>query len=295
MLMLTRSLCCSLPPYTQDDITDAPTRLGAFLDSSLVNTINLLPEEIMTTIVSREIHLKSRASGLPTADNFVLKQIQLEPLSDQQVLVRNLYLSVDPYMRGRMNDVKSEMIPPFELGQPLEGAAVGEVVESRAEAFKVGDIVTSNLGWREYAIAQPSILRQVGREVQPLSVHLGVLGMTGLTAWVGLNLVEVKAGETIFISGAAGAVGSVAGQLAKLRGCRVIGTAGSAEKIRFLKEECGFDFAFDYKTGTVLEQLNQAAPDGIDVYFDQCGERNAGSRDHSFTGAWSDHCLWEHL
>jgi NADPH-dependent curcumin reductase CurA len=179
-------------------------------------------------------------------------------------------MSVDPYMRGRMNDGKS-YVPPFELGKPLDGGAVGEVIESRAKEFKPGDAVTSNFGWREYFIASPKELHPVSREVQPLSVYLGALGMTGLTAWVGLNLVEVKAGDVIFISGAAGAVGSVAGQLAKLRGCRVIGSVGSIEKVYFLREECGFDVAFDYKTGPVVEQLKVEAPDGIDVYFDNVG------------------------
>jgi NADPH-dependent curcumin reductase CurA len=221
-------------------------------------------------MTSREIRLAFRPKGIPAADNFALARVELEPLQDQQVLVRNLFMSVDPYMRGRMNDRKS-YVPPFELGKPLDGRAVGEVIESRAKEFKRGDAATSNFGWREYFIASPKDLHLVRREVQPLSVYLGVLGMTGMTAWVGLNLVEVKAGDVIFISGAAGAVGSVAGQLAKLRGCRVIGSTGSLEKVRFLREECGFDIAFNYKAGPVLEQLNLAAPDGIDVYFDNVG------------------------
>ena len=224
----------------------------------------------MTDIMSREIRLASRPIGLPTAENFTLTQTELAPLQDGQVLVRNLYMSVDPYMRGRMNDGKS-YVPPFELGKPLEGGAVGEVIQSRSPQFQPGDAVTSNLGWREYFIATPQALHLVSREVQPLSVYLGALGMTGMTAWAGLNLVEVKAGDIIFISGAAGAVGTVAGQLAKLRGCHVIGSAGSMEKVRFLHEECGFDSAFDYKAGPILEQLSLAAPDGIDVYFDNVG------------------------
>jgi NADPH-dependent curcumin reductase CurA len=169
-----------------------------------------------------------------------------------------------------MNDGKS-YVPPFELGRPLDGRAVGEVIESRAREFKTGDAVISSLGWREYFIASPKDLHPVSRDIQPLSVYLGALGMTGMTAWLGLNLVEVKANDVIFISGAAGAVGNVAGQLAKLRGCRVIGSAGSAEKVKFLREECGFDIAFNYKVGPVLEQLNLEAPDGIDVYFDNVG------------------------
>ena len=224
----------------------------------------------MSKIASREIRLASRPNGMPTADNFTLAQTELEPLRDQEVLVRNLFLSVDPYMRGRMKDRKS-YVPPFELGKALEGGAVGEVFESHAREFKPGDVVTSNFGWREFFVASPKELHPVSREVQPLSVYLGALGMTGMTAWAGLNLVEVKAGDVIYISGAAGAVGSVAGQLAKLRGCRVIGSAGSAEKVEFLRKECGFDVAFNYKVGPVLKQLNLEAPDGIDVYFDNVG------------------------
>jgi hypothetical protein len=224
----------------------------------------------MSKIESREIRLASRPNGLPTAANFSLAQVELEILQDQQVLVRNLFMSVDPYMRGRMNDRKS-YVTPFEIGKALEGGAVGEVIESRAKEFKPGDAVVSNFGWRDYFITSPKELHLVSREIQPLSVYLGALGMTGMTAWAGLNLVEVKAGDVIYISGAAGAVGNVAGQLAKLRGCKVIGSAGSMEKVEFLREECGFDIAFDYKTGPVLDQLNLEAPEGIDVYFDNVG------------------------
>jgi NADPH-dependent curcumin reductase CurA len=224
----------------------------------------------MKKTASREIRLASRPSGIPTPANFTLAQTELKPLQDEEVLVRNLFMSVDPYMRGRMNEGKS-YVPPFELGKPLDGGAVGEVVESRAKEFKPGDVVTSSFGWREYVIASPKDLHTVNSKIQPLSVYLGALGMTGMTAWVGLNLVEVKAGDVIYISGAAGAVGSMAGQLAKLRGCRVIGSAGSNEKVKFLKEKCGFDAAFNYKTGPVVKQLAEAAPDGIDVYFDNVG------------------------
>jgi NADPH-dependent curcumin reductase CurA len=225
---------------------------------------------LMSRTTSREIRLVSRPRGLPTIDNFTLAQIELAPPQEGQVLVRNLYLSVDPYMRGRMNEGKS-YIAPFGLGKALEGGAVGEVVESRAKELKPGDGVTSNYGWREYFTATAKELHPVSREIQPPSVYLGALGMTGMTAWVGLRLVDVKAGDVVFISGAAGAVGSVAGQLAKLRGCRVIGSAGSTEKVKFLSESCGFDAAFNYKSGPVLEQLNRVAPDGIDVCFDNVG------------------------
>ena len=220
--------------------------------------------------MTREIHLASRPRGWPTADDFSLVRVELPPLADGQILVRNLYMSVDPYMRGRMNDVKS-YIPPFRIGQPLGGGAVGEVVESRAADRKPGAIVTSPFGWREAFVAEAGAVRVASRSVEPLSAHLGVLGTTGFTAWVGLNLVDVKAGDRVFVSAAAGAVGSVAGQLAKLRGCRVVGSAGSAEKVRVIATEFGFDAAFNYKDSDVQAQLEAAAPEGIDVYFDNVG------------------------
>jgi NADPH-dependent curcumin reductase CurA len=224
----------------------------------------------MLNLISREIRLASRPTGVPTASNFTLAETTLEPLQDGHVLVRNLFMSVDPYMRGRMNDRKS-YVPPFEIGKVLEGGAVGEVIESRSSDFKVGDAVTSRYGWREVFMTEPKELNRVDSSAQPLSVYLGTLGMTGMTAWAGLSMAAVKAGDVIYISGAAGAVGNVAGQLAKLRGCRVIGSAGSDEKVKRLLEECGFDAAFNYKSGPVLDQLTQAAPEGIDVYFDNVG------------------------
>jgi NADPH-dependent curcumin reductase CurA len=224
----------------------------------------------VTQTSSREIRLASRPKGLPRPENFSLEHAVLPPLADGQVLVRNRYLSVDPYMRGRMNDVKS-YAPGFEVGQPLTGRAVGEVVESRASGLKVGDAVLSMFGFRELFAAPAADLYRLNPEFQPLSVYLGVLGATGMTAWAGLNLVDVKAGDAVFISGAAGAVGSAAGQLAKLRGCHVIGSAGSLAKVELAQRECGFDVAFDYKSGPILERLQHAAPDGIDVYFDNVG------------------------
>jgi NADPH-dependent curcumin reductase CurA len=207
---------------------------------------------------------------MPVRQNFTMASVEVGSPQEGEVLVRNLFMSVDPYMRGRMREGKS-YVPPFEIGKPLEGGALGEVIESKADGMQPGDVVLSNLGWREYFITNPQNLRPVNRKIQPLSVYLGVLGMTGMTAWVGLNITEAKAGETVFISGAAGAVGSAAGQLAKQRGCRVIGSAGSPEKIRFLLDECGFDVAFNYKTGSNLKHLEETASEGIDVYFDNVG------------------------
>ncbi len=228
----------------------------------------------MTPTRSREIQLASRPQGCATRDNFQLVETELPAPAEGEVLVRNLFLSVDPYMRGRMNDVPS-YVPPFQIGKPLEGGAVGEVVESRAEGLAPGDFVSSNLGWREAFVAPAREVRKVDPSVQPLSAYLGVLGATGFTAWVGLNLVDVKAGDRVYISAAAGAVGSVAGQLAKQRGCRVVGSAGSEAKVRFLLEHLGFDAAFNYKDfrqeGSLVKALNAAAPDGIDVYFDNVG------------------------
>ena len=221
-------------------------------------------------MVGTEIRLAARPRGWPTLETFTEATRELPPLNDGDVLVRNLFMSVDPYMRGRMNDVKS-YVPPFQIGEPLHGAAVGQVLESRAASVAPGAIVQSMRGWRDAFVAPASELRQVDTSVQPLSLHLGVLGMTGLTAWVGLNLVDVTAGDRVFVSGAAGAVGSVAGQLAKLRGCLVVGSAGSDEKVRALTGEFGFDAGFNYKSGDIRGKLASVAPDGIDVYFDNVG------------------------
>jgi NADPH-dependent curcumin reductase CurA len=184
--------------------------------------------------------------------------------------VRNTYLSVDPYMRGRMNDVKS-YVPPYALGEVMDGGAVGEVVRSGAEGFAEGDLVLHGLGWRELALGPATGFRKVEPRERP-SAYLGVLGMPGLTAYAGLfEVAGMEDGETVFVSGAAGAVGSLVGQLAKLHGGTVIGSAGSPEKVRWLTDGLGFDRAFDYKAGPVADQLREAAPDGIDVYFDNVG------------------------
>ncbi|MDH2389300.1 NADP-dependent oxidoreductase [Streptomyces sp. HNM0663] len=220
----------------------------------------------------RAWHLAARPHGWPTAEDVALREVPVTAPGEGRILVRNLHFSVDPYMRGRMNDVKS-YVPPYQLDQPMDGGAVGEVVASNAEGFAVGDHVLHGLGWREYADVDARHATKVDASLAPLSTYLGVLGMPGLTAYAGLfETASFKEGDAVFVSGAAGAVGSQVGQMAKIKGAsRVIGSAGSDEKVKLLVEEYGFDAAFNYKNGPVAEQLRQAAPDGIDVYFDNVG------------------------
>jgi NADPH-dependent curcumin reductase CurA len=220
-----------------------------------------------------EIHLASRPDGWPTEENFTVAEAEVRQPSDGEILVRNLYMSVDPYMRSRMNDTKS-YVPPFQIGQALDGGAVGEVVVSNSPDFQVGDYVLHGLGWREYATVGADHAVKVDPDVAPISTYLGVLGMPGITAYAGLLKVgEFKEGDVVFVSGAAGAVGAIVGQVAKLRGAsKVIGSAGSAEKVKHLVEELGFDAAFNYKDeGPVVKQLAELAPTGIDLYFDNVG------------------------
>ena len=220
----------------------------------------------------RQIVLASRPSGWPTAANFALTEAGQPDLADGQVRVRNLFMSVDPYMRGRMNDLES-YLPPFRLGEPLEGAAIGTVIESRSPDLTAGDLVLHTLGWRDEAVLTAGQARKiaVAKGLSP-SAYLGVLGMPTLAAYVGLlDIATLQPGDVVFVSGAAGAVGSMAGQIAKLKGAaRVIGSAGSEEKVRWLRE-IGFDAAFNYRARSVVEQLREAAPDGIDVYFNNVG------------------------
>ncbi|WP_394941621.1 NADP-dependent oxidoreductase [Psychromicrobium sp. YIM B11713] len=227
--------------------------------------------------ITKQFELASRPEGWPTLENFRLAEAPLAELQDGQVLVKNLAISVDPYMRGRMNDVKS-YVPPFQLDQPLDGGAVGEVLASRAEGLAEGDVVVHGLGWREYAVLPAGAVKKVDASLAPATAFLGALGMTGLTAYAGLvKVAEFKAGDVVFVSGAAGAVGSLVGQIAKQLGASwVIGSAGTPEKVAKLLE-LGFDAAFDYHDGPIKEQLKVAlagAPGentGIDVYFDNVG------------------------
>jgi NADPH-dependent curcumin reductase CurA len=222
--------------------------------------------------VGREWHLVSRPVGWPQPADFALVEAEVRQPGPGEVLVRNAYVSVDPYMRGRMSAAKS-YVAPFELGKTMQGGAVGEVIASNAEGIEVGDHVLHFLGWREYAVVDAKQAVKVDPEAAPLSTYLGVLGMTGLTAYAGLlRTASFKEGDSVFVSGAAGAVGSQVGQIARLKGAsRVIGSAGSDEKVKLLVEEYGFDAAFNYKNGPVSQQLREAAPDGVDVYFDNVG------------------------
>ena len=221
---------------------------------------------------SREVHLVRRPKGEPVPEDFSLVETELGDPEPGRILVRNTWLSVDPYMRGRMNDVKS-YVPPFALGQPMEGGAVGTVVASADDSVPVGATVLHIAGWREYASIPAKYAQVIDTGLAPAQAYLGVLGTTGLTAYAGLTeIAPVKEGDVVFVSGAAGAVGSVAGQLArKLGAARVIGSAGGPEKAARLTGEYGFDVAVDYRLGDVEGQLKAAAPGGIDVYFDNVG------------------------
>lgn len=220
---------------------------------------------------SREIRLKSRPEGLPTAANFELASVELPDPAEGQLLIKNIYMSVDPYMRGRMIDRKS-YTPPFKLGEPLNGGAVGEVVASNHPDYAAGDFVVNGAGWQEYALSDGRGIMKVDQSI-PLSAYLGTAGMPGRTAYFGLlDIGQPQEGETVFVSAAAGAVGSVVCQIAKLKGCTVIGTAGSDEKVQWLTETLGVDVGINYKTaGNLTKALAAAAPQGIDIYFENVG------------------------
>lgn len=227
---------------------------------------------MQTATVSREIQLAARPRGVPGPDSFSWAERPVPDPGPGEVIVANTHLSVDPYMRGRMDDVPS-YIPPWPLGTPLDGAAVGVVVASEAPELPVGTAVEHQLSWREIAAGPAERFAPIDVDGISPSAYLGVLGAPGLTAWVGIeDVARVQPGETVFVSGAAGAVGSVAGQIARLEGAGwVIGSAGSPEKVAYLRDELGFDAAFDYHDGPIAEQLAAAAPDGIDVFFDNVG------------------------
>ncbi|MDH4126415.1 MAG: NADP-dependent oxidoreductase [Gammaproteobacteria bacterium] len=219
-----------------------------------------------------QVRLASRPSGWVSRDNFTITENEVAEPGPGQVLVRNLFMSVDPYMRGRMNDVQS-YIPPFQIGEVLQAGVVGEVVASNYPGVAERDYVMGMLGWENFSISDGRLLRKLPRSSAPLSWHLGILGMPGMTAYVGLmKIAAVKPSDTVFVTAAAGAVGSVVGQLARIHGCRVAGTAGTERKVALLKKEFGYDAAFNYKSsGSLAASIKQVCPAGIDVLFENVG------------------------
>ena len=221
----------------------------------------------MTTL-NRRIVLATRPDGQVTPAQFRLEEVALPAVADGQVLVRNRFLSLDPYMRGAMND-RTSYRQPQALGETMVGGTVGEVVESRHPGFKLGDVVVGGYGWQLYGLSNGAGLRKVDTSRVPMQAYLGVAGMPGVTAWVGLNrIITPKAGETVVVSAASGAVGSVVGQLAKAAGCRVVGVAGGSAKCSAVINDFGFDACVDYKAGRLVEDLAAATPNGIDGYFE---------------------------
>ncbi|MBB4078041.1 hypothetical protein GGR28_000642 [Lewinella aquimaris] len=221
---------------------------------------------------SKVINLKRRPSGTPTLADFEFTTAEVPTVGNGELLLRTTYVSVDPYLRGRMNDVPS-YIPPFELGEPIASGVVAEVLESKHDKFTKGDYVTGSLAWKETQVAKPDGLIKIDPKQAPLSAYLGVLGMTGLTAYFGLTEIgKPKAGETLVVSGAAGAVGSVVGQIGKILGLRVVGIAGTDEKVEMLKSDFGFDAGINYNTtDDMTKAIADACPDGVDIYFDNVG------------------------
>ena len=222
-------------------------------------------------VISRQFHLVERPEGLPRPESFRLVERLLDSPGPGQLLVRNEWLSVDPYMRGRMSGRKS-YVPPFELNEPMDGATIGVVLESGDDAFTPGDTVSHFASWRDHALIDAAAATRVEAAV-PAQAHLGPLGFPGLAAYAGLlRIGNPKPGETVFVSAAAGAVGSLVAQIAKIKGCRVIASAGSEEKLRWLREEAGVDATINYKqTPDLVAALTGAAPDGVDIYFDNVG------------------------
>ena len=221
---------------------------------------------------TQQIVLASRPIGLPTLQNFETTNVSLSDIKEHEMLLEAMYFSVDPYMRGRMNDAKS-YAPPFEIGHPITGGVVAKVLKSNSASFKEHDIVSGNLPWQQHCIAAEAGILKIDTLTAPASYFLGILGMPGLTAYFGLmHIGRPIAGETVVVSGAAGAVGIVVGQIAKLQGCRVIGIAGSDEKVKLLKEEFGFDEGINYKTcGNLSKAIADACIKGVDIYYDNVG------------------------
>ncbi len=222
-------------------------------------------------MTNKEIRLQSRPVGLPTDNNFEFVETELPPLKEGEVSLRSLYISVDPYLRGRMREGRS-YVPPFAIGDVITSGVVSEVVESRAPTLQAGNVVVGYLGWRLFNVSAARDLTVVDSRLAPVSTALGVLGMPGLTAYFGLlDIGQPREGETVVVSGAAGAVGMTVCQLAKIKGCRVVGTSGGEEKNKYLRDELGVDVGIDYKSDNVGQALREACPKGVDVYFDNVG------------------------
>jgi NADPH-dependent curcumin reductase CurA len=226
----------------------------------------------MQSRTNRQFTLASRPVGLPKPSDFKLVERPAATPGEGELLVKSLYISVDPYMRGRISDAKS-YAAPVEIGGVMVGGVVGEVVESRNGKFAVGDVVQGEFGWQTFPLTSGKGVRKIDPKIAPISTAIGVLGMPGLTAYFGLlDIGRPQADETVVVSGAAGAVGSIVGQIAKIKGCRVVGIAGSDAKVRYLENELGFDAAFNYKRHpNAVEKLHELCPKGIDVYFDNVG------------------------
>ena len=221
--------------------------------------------------MNQQILLAHRPTGEPQVNDFRWVETAVPEIDSGQFLVRSHYLSLDPYMRGRMSDAKS-YAKPVELGEVMTGGAVGEVVTSHHPKFKAGDMVVGTFGWQLYAVSDGAGVRKIVDRSLPLSAYLGVVGMPGVTAYIGLlDIGQPKAGETVVVSAAGGAVGGVVGQIAKIYGCRAVGIAGGPEKCRYVVEDLGFDACVDYKAGRLRDDVNEATPQGVDVYFDNVG------------------------
>lgn len=222
--------------------------------------------------MNQQIILKNRPKGKPSKDDFEINQINITNPEDGQLLLESLYISVDPYLRGRMRDEES-YIEPFEVGRPIESMIVAEVLDSRNPKFKKGEHVIGMLDWKKQQIHPGENLRKIDKSLAPLPAYLGVLGLTGLTAFLALEKIgNLKKGETLLVSGAAGAVGSIVGQIGKINNCRVVGIAGSDKKIRLIQDKYGFDAGINYKTGSNIKMaIEEACPEGVDVYFDNVG------------------------
>lgn len=225
----------------------------------------------MNQQMQKQITLKQRPVGMPKMDDFDFIDTPIGTTSAGEVLIRTAYISVDPYLRGRMQDTKS-YIAPFELNKVITSGVIGQVVDSKSESFSKGDVVLGNLGWQEYSIVNEKEIKKIDKNLAPVTANLSIIGMTGLTAYFGLlDIAKPKSGETVVVSGAAGAVGSTVGQIAKIKGTRVIGIAGTDEKCQYLLNELGFDEAINYKKEDVPTALAKACPEGIDIYFDNVG------------------------